>query len=455
MKKSLIFTLTVFFLMSLNILFLPVDSEARDIERVSVDNSGGEGDGGSIYPSISSDGRYVAFDSTATNLVAGDTNARGDVFVYDRVTDTIEMVSVDNSGVQGDDGSYNPSISSDGRYVAFTSYATNLVTGDTNTFSDVFAYDRVTNEIERVSVDNGGVEENGNSQDPSISSDGRYVAFESPATNLVIGDTNARNDVFVYDRVTNEIERVSVDNSAVQGDGSSYRPSISSDGRYVAFYSFAANLVAGDTNGRSDVFVYDRVTNEIERVSVDNSSVQGNNDSYNTRINSDGRYVAFHSEATNLVTGDTNTDSDVFVYDRDTNEIERVSVDNGGVEGNDDSEYPSISSDGRYVAFTSHATNLVTGDTNTDSDVFVYDRDTDTIEMVSVDNSGVQGDDVSEYPSISSDGRYVAFESNATNLVAGDTNARDDVFVSYTVSGTSPGGGGGCFVGAMADVIPK
>jgi len=189
---------------------------------------------------------------------------------------------------------------------------------------------------------------------------------------------------------------------------------------------------------------------------VDNSGVQGNNNSYNSSISSDGRYIAFHSEAANLVTGDTNTDRDVFVYDRVTNEIERVSVDNGGVEGNDDSEYPSISSDGRYVAFTSHATNLVTGDTNTVSDVFVYDRSTDTIERVSVDNSGVQGDDVSEYPNISPDGRYVAFESDAANLVTGDTNARDDVFISYTVSPPGEdGGSGGCFISTSSAEYSK
>ncbi|MBW1642621.1 MAG: PD40 domain-containing protein [Deltaproteobacteria bacterium] len=433
--------------MSLNILFLPIESEARNIERVSLNNSGGEGDNGSNYPSISSNGRYVAFDSYATNLVAGDTNARGDVFVYDRDTDTIERVSVDSSGVQGNDGSYNPSISSDGRYVAFVSSATNLVTGDTNTDSDVFVYDRDTDTIERVSVDNSGVQGDDYSQDPRISSDGRYVAFESSATNLVAGDTNTVSDVFVYDRDTDTIERVSVDNSSVQGNGYSYRPSISSDGRYVAFYSYATNLVTGDTNARSDVFIYDRDTDTIERVSVDNSGVQGNNNSYNSSISSDGRYVAFHSEAANLVTGDTNADRDVFVYDRDTDTIERVSVDNSGVQGDDDSEYPSISSDGRYVAFTSSATNLVSGDTNTVSDVFVYDRNTDTIERVSVDNSGVQGDDVSEYPSISPDGRYVAFESDAANLVTGDTNARDDVFVSYTVSPPGrDGGSGGCFI---------
>jgi TolB protein len=197
MKKSLIFTLIVCFLMSLNILFLPFESEARNIERVSVDNSGVEGNDSSLNPSISSDGRYVAFQSYATNLVTGDNNSRYDVFVYDRDTGEIERVSVDNSGVEGNGNSLNPSISSDGRYVAFYSNATNLVAGDNNGSQDVFVYDRDTGEIERVSVDNSGVEGDGGSSYSSISSDGRYVAFYSDATNLVTGDTNTTADVFV------------------------------------------------------------------------------------------------------------------------------------------------------------------------------------------------------------------------------------------------------------------
>ncbi|MDY6789864.1 MAG: calcium-binding protein [Thermodesulfobacteriota bacterium] len=429
MKKSLIFTLIVFFLMSLNVLFLTFESEARNVERVSVNIVGLQGDGYSYRPSISSDGRYVAFESDAANLVAGDTNARKDVFVYDRDTYTIERVSVDNSGVQGDGSSSFPSISSDGRYVAFESDATNLVTGDTNNCFDMFVYDRDTDTIERVSVDNSGVQGNTDSYRPSISPDGRYVAFQSWATNLVTGDTNGTGDVFVYDRDTDTIERVSVDNSGVQGDGYSYHPSISSDGRYVAFASDATNLVTGDTNNSSDMFVYDRDTDTIERVSVDNSGGQGDGFSYGPSISSDGRYVAFHSIATNLVNGDTNSSDDVFVYDRDTDTIERVSVDNSGMQGNSASYESSISSDGRYVAFTSRSTNLVAGDTNASDDAFVYDRGTDTIERVSVDNSGGQGDGFSYESSISPDGHYVAFHSDATNLVTGDTNGTGDVFV--------------------------
>jgi len=200
MKKSLIFTLIVFFSMSLNILFFSIESEAKNIERVSVNNSGVQGNDDSYRSSISSDGRYVAFVSDATNLVTGDTNVSGDVFVYDRDTDTIERVSVNNIGVQGDGNSDYPSISSDGRYIAFHSLATNLVTGgDTNIGYDVFVYDRDTDTIERVSVNNSSLQGNNHSINPSISSDGRYVAFDSDATNLVLGDFNVSTDVFVSD----------------------------------------------------------------------------------------------------------------------------------------------------------------------------------------------------------------------------------------------------------------
>ena len=449
MKKSLIFILPVIFFIFFNILFLPFESEARNIEMVSVDNSGVQGDGNSISPSISADGRYVAFQSGATNLVSGDTNNRNDIFVYDRNTDTIERVSVDDSGVQGNDNSYAPSISADGRYVAFESAATNLVAVDANAHSDVFVYDRVNDTIEMVSVNDSNVQGNDYSVFSIISADGRYVGFYSAATNLVATDTNASDDVFIFDRDTNTIERVSVNDSSVQGNGSSLQPSISSDGRYVAFRSHATNLVTVDTNTAQDVFVYDRDTDTIEMVSVNDSGVQGNSGSVSPSISSDGRYVAFTSIADNLVAGDTNVRFDIFAYDRDTDTIDMVSVDNSGVQGNDDSVSPSISSDGRYVAFYSDATDLVTGDTNGIQDVFVYDRDTDTIERVSVDNSGVQGDDISISPSISSDG-YVAFRSDATNLVTGDTNVGSDVFVSYILDTSSPpgggGGSGGCFI---------
>ena len=342
-----------------------------------------------------------------------------------------ERVSVSSSGDQGDLASataYDRCFSADGRYVAFESSSSNLVPGDTNGTRDVFVHDRVTGGTERVSVSSSGGQGNDWSDSPSISADGRYVAFYSRASNLVAGDTNAVADIFVHDRVTGGTERVSVSSTGEQGDGA--WPSISADGRYVAFYSSASNLVPGDTNGAFDVFVHDRVTGETIRVSVSSSGVEGNSMSGLPTISADGRYVAFHSIASNLVPGDTNSGFDVFVHDLVTGETERVSVSSAGEESNDGSVYSyglAISSDGRYVAFPSNASNLVPGDTNGKIDVFVHDRVTGATERVVVSSSGEQGNDHSAFASISADGRYVAFQSEATNLTTGETNGKTAV----------------------------
>jgi Tol biopolymer transport system component len=285
-----------------------------------VDSSGNQANGaGSQEAAISADGRYVAFDSYATNLVPGDTNHPGDVFVHDRQTGATELVSVDSSGNQGNGGgSYRPAISADGRYVAFDSYAADLVPGDTNGSNDVFVHDRQTGTTERVNVDSAGNQgDGGDSQGAAISADGRFVAFQSGATNLVPGDTNGNFDVFVHDRQTGATELVSVDSAGNQGGGHSYGAAISADGRYVAFESEASNLVPGDTNGSNDVFVHDRQTGVTELVSVGISGSLGDGASNNAAISTDGRYVAFESGATNLVPGDTNGNFDVFVRDRD------------------------------------------------------------------------------------------------------------------------------------------
>jgi len=409
------------------------DALAQQTIRVSVDSSGNQGDGDSSYHSISSDGRYVAFQSWATNLVGGDTNDMQDVFLHDTVTGETIRVSVDSSGNQGDGDSRYPSISSDGRFVAFSSLTHNLVVGDTNNAPDVFMHDTVTGQTNRVSVNSSGNQGNSGSDFPSISSDGRYVGFCSWATNLVAGDTNGVIDVFLHDTVTGVTKRVSVNSSGHQGDDDSYTSSISSDGRFVAFESYATNLVAGDTNGGPDIFLHDTVTGVTTRVSVNSSGKQGNSDSWYPSISSDGRFVAFYSLATNLVKGDTNDVPDVFVHDIVTGVTTRVSVDSSGNQGNSVSFSPSISSissDGRYVAFCSWATNLVAGDTNDALDVFVHDTVTGVTTRVSVDSSGNQANGDSSYPSISSDGTiYVAFQSWATNLVSGDTNGVSDVFV--------------------------
>ena len=409
---------------------------AQETSRVSVDSAGVEGDGGSYGRALTADGRIIAFGSLATNLVAGDTNGCGDVFVHDLTTGVTERVSVDSSGVEGDSDSGQPSISADGRFVAFVSAATNLVTGDTNGFWDIFVRDRSTGVTERVSVDSTGAQADYESITATISADGRFVAFVTVADNLVVGDTNGTYDVFVRDLVNGTTERVSVDSSGAEGNGPSGEswtaPSISADGTLIAFPSDATNLVAGDTNWTTDIFVHDRSTGTTERVSVDSNGTQGIGDSFDPALSSDGGLVTFDSDSSNLVASDTNGSWDVFVHDRTTGATERVSLSSAGVQGDSSSVFPALSADGRFVTFSSSATNLAAGDTNGSSDVFVRDRVAGATKRVSVDSAGVQGNGESglfDVPSISADGQTIAFSSDATNLVAADTNGCTDIFV--------------------------
>jgi Tol biopolymer transport system component len=372
----------------------------------------------------------VTFASVATNLVAGDTNGYRDIFIHDRQTGETTRVSVDSLGAQANGHSYSPSVSADGRCVAFSSLASDLVAGDSNALEDIFVHDRLTGTTTRVNVDSLGAQAGGTSGGVSISADARYVAFGSSAADLVAADTNGSRDIFVHDRQTAETARVSVDSFGTEGNGNCYAPTITADGRYVAFESDASNLVTGDANSMRDIFVHDRQTGETTRVSVNSGGTEGSGNSQRPSTSSDGRYVAFMSFSSDLVTGDTNGFADVFVHDRQTGETTRVSVDSAGTEGNGESSGPSISADGRYVAFHSSASNLVAGDTNGYSDIFVHDWQTGETTRVSVSSEGVEGNDTSSAGPITSDGRHVAFDSKATNLVAGDTNAARDIFVA-------------------------
>jgi Tol biopolymer transport system component len=398
--------------------------------RISVDSSGVQGNGYSEAPAISSDGRFVAFHSHASNLVAGDNNGAGDVFVHDRVTGETTRVSVDSSGLEGNGESYDPSISSDGRFVAFASSATNLVAGDTNGVADVFVHDRETGSTTRESLSSSGTQADAISGSPSISSDGRFLAFASSASNLVASATASAAGIYVRDRDTGTTTRVSVDSSGLEGNGDSSDPSISSDGRFVAFESAARNLVVPDTNqDTADIYVHDRTTGATTRVSVSSSGAQANSPSWAPSISSDGRFVAFVSGGWNLVAGDTNSCNDVFVRDRLTAATTRVSVGAAGAQGNGSASSASISSDGRYVAFASEASNLVASDSNSQSDIFLRDRIAGATTRLSITSSGLQADSGSYDPSISGDGSCVAFWSLASNLVATDTNGVADVFV--------------------------
>jgi Tol biopolymer transport system component len=390
-----------------------------------------DGNGASALSQASNDGRYVAFSSVATNLETGDTNGKFDVFVRDRLTGATERVSVRSSGGQGNNDSNAAHLSAEGRYVAFQSWSGNLVPGPAGVGSDVLVHDRATGQTERVNVSTAGVPSNAASEVCEISRDGRYVVFMSLGSNLVAGDTNGKFDVFVRDRVAGQTQRVSVSSAGAQGNEESRFGSISADGRYVAFHSRSGNLVPNDTNSKYDVFVRDLQTSQTTRVSVSTLGVQGDDSSGVPHISADGRFVSFESFATNLVTGDTNGSSDIFVHDRLFGETQRVSVPTGGAgaQANGTSEQSSISADGRWVCFRSSASNLIFGDINGAADIFVRDRVMGQTHLVSVDSTGMQVGGTCNYPRISDDGRFVAFTSDASDLVAGDTNGVDDVFL--------------------------
>lgn len=399
--------------------------------RVSVNSGGAQGNGNSYNPAISGDGRYVAFDSWSTNLVSDDTNNTKDVFVHDRQTGETGRVSIASDGSQGNNasGSHTPSISDDGRFVAFQSYATNFDPADTNSAADIFVHDRQNGETKRISVSSDGTQANDHSWYPEISGNGQFVVFTSQADNLVANDTNNSTDIFIHDLQSGETILVSLSSDEIIGNGNSDNASVSNGGRYVSFDSLSNNLVVDDTNEIGDVFVRDILLGDTIRVSVSNDGVESNGVSEESSISDDGSLVAFASEGFNLVNNDTNNVADIFVNNWQLGEVVRVSVASDGSQGNRVSLHTSLSGNGRYISFRSDSSNLVPNDTNSAFDVFVHDLFTLETIRVSVDSNGSQGDSGSQYPAISDNGLSVTFHSFATDLVEDDTNARWDVFV--------------------------
>jgi Tol biopolymer transport system component len=417
--------------------------------RVSVSTGGAQGNNLSFEAWISADGRFVAFQSSATNLVAGDTNTSPDVFVRDLQTGTTERVSLATGGAQGNSSAVAPSISADGRFVAFAGYSSNFVAGDTNGVADIFVRDRQSGTTECVSVATGGTIGGAVSNLPSISADGRFVAFESYAANLVAGDTNANPDIFFRDRVSGTTERISVSTGGAQANNYSTEAVVSADGRFVAFHSGATNLVGSDVNFRPDIFVRDRTLGTTVCVSVGSVGGFASGGGSYPSMSTDGRFIAYESDGADLVANDTNFTTDIFVYDRVLGATERANLAAGGVQANAGSAQASISADGTFVAFLSFASNLSVGDTNGTADVYMRDRLAGTTERMSVSTAGVQNSSVNQFPTISSDGRRVVFESPASTLVASDTNNAYDVFLrdrgapqpmSYCTPGTTSNG---------------
>ncbi len=406
------------------------------IERVSIPHRGSQANGASRAPSVSADGRFVAFASSASNLVTGDTNRVSDVFVRDRLRRTTERVSVGAGGRQANGSSYNPAISADGRTIAFVSEATNL--GESTGIAQVYVHDTVTGATTLVSRATGGAPANGRCTRVSISGDGRWVAFDSLADNLVAGDTNQASDVFAHDRATGQTMRVSVG-----GDADSDSPSISADGRCVAFRSFATSLVPNDQNLETDVFVRDLQAGTTTRVSVGPRGMEADGASGEPSISGDGRFVAFDSYAQNL-TGDVlRAPLNVFVHDRAAGRTDLVSANDRSEPGNSGSAAPSISADGRFIAFESHADNLEGRDRNRVADVFMRDRVRAETERVSLTADGDESNGDSHRPAVAGDGSTVAFMSLADNLVPRDTNDAFDVFAAAVRCGSRSAGGRG------------
>lgn len=357
--------------------------------------------GGSFAGNVSADGRYIVYDSNAVNLVVDHTNLERNVFLYDRRSGRTKLVSTDEQGQPASGASMAPQISADGRYIVFHSDSPNLVANDTNNVSDIFIHDRRTTTTTRISQSAGGNNSDGASSCPSVSGDGRFVAFQSDATNLVELDTNTITDVFVHDRSKGKTERVSVGSGGTQATGLNHqRPlgggggsqlcnkgTISGDGRYVVFNFGAANLIPNDTNlgivglPAHDVFLHDRKTTRTQRISVSSTGEQGDYESFEfAQITPDGRFVLFDSSSNNLVDGDSGNrliypqggDEDAFVHDLRSGSTKLASAlgsgdeSPGGCEFTESvggpvidggrhvaSESKGITSDGQWVVFSS------------------------------------------------------------------------------------------------------
>jgi len=413
-------------------------------ERISLNDTGFGADGESFVSDITPDGRYVVFDSDAEDLVASDNNGYRDVFVYDTVNKTIKLVSHADNEQQGNERSLGGTISNDGRYVCFQSLASNLIDGtDANGFSDIFVRDLNANTTIRISSTPADGDSNGSSAGGRISGNGTRIAYFSTAIDLVTGDTdgNGVHDIFVRDlNDPASTVRASIGLAGADGNGRVYDPGISDDGNRVSFLSEASNLVVGDTNGARDVFLRDLTGPSTSRVSVTLAGGQISGPSESPVISGNGNFIAFGCLAPNVVPGETNIYWDT-VRDLSGATTELISVSSSEAQGNRGGVFPSISQNGRFVAFQSESTNLDVLDSSTRIDLFVRDRQNGTTRRISVAHDGSEANGINNaYPGahVAVDGS-LAFHSEATNLVPVDLNGESDVFLGTSTPPFPPG----------------
>jgi hypothetical protein len=386
--------------------------------HIDLKNGGGIPNSTGSSPTISPDGKFVAFVSGATDLVSGDTNGYDDVFIRNLATNTNSLVSISSSSAQASSpsGGYLD-VSAGGRFVAFTSQATNLTSpGPSGSNNHIYLRDTQSGTTELIDQSTSGNIGNSGSYEPKVSRDGRFVIFNSQSSNLVSPSAYGTN-VYLRDRVLGTTILVSKSSGGTYGNGGSDDSVMSCDGAFVAFSSTSTNLVGSDTNGVKDVFLWSRITNDLTNVTIN-----GDGDSRVRSMSCDGSSLGVTSEATNLVTGDTNSYRDAFVYKTIPATIERISVATSGTQGNGNvgatsSHVVSVSDNGKYAVFETNANNMAASDGNGYfTDIFLRDLDAGTTEQVSVNSSGVGGYQPSEYPSITSDGKAIIYSSGAFNI---------------------------------------
>ncbi|MEA2011543.1 MAG: hypothetical protein U9O87_00435 [Verrucomicrobiota bacterium] len=429
------------FLIAMILLVAIGNISSENILRINVSSTGEQTTVHTLSrPSISDDGRFIVFSSKDANLVENDNNDAKDVFLYDSETAGLRLISKSESGTPGNADSANPTISADGNFIVFNSSASNLVANDTNDYWDTFLVDRVNGIVTLVSKNASGTQgDQGfiqgvlgpikNTDDvqryaPSISQNGKYVVFTSDATNLVENDTNKKYDIFLADMQTGNIERISVSTDETQANNSSYNAKISGNGRYVVFNSAASNLVENDTNNIWDTFLRDRELGTTVRINLADNEDEANGVSISVPdISHDGQYAVFTSKATNLLENKINRESEIFLYNSTREILKCITLNNnnfpfGGIN-------PAISSDGRYVLFSSRGVfyeNIEAGI----AQIYSYNIETDTLELISQGENGV-GNAMSSLPTTSTNG-VITFISLASNLVENDTNSKYDVF---------------------------
>lgn len=385
------------------------------------------GDAGSYPSAISPSGRYVVFDCFANDVTEVGSGGLEQIVLHDRSTHTSELISAGPVGEPGDANSHDGQVSSDGQLVVFSTLATNLYP-PSSSYGQIVLRNRQTGGVELVSVSTSGESADKEAYNPSISGNGRFVVFDSLADNLVPGDTNHVNDVFLRDRQLGTTVRIGLKTSGKQTTSSSGDAAISPNGRFIVYLADGINNATGDTTPRQDVILFDRQKNTREVVSLSSTGASTNDHCYHGTVSDDGRYIAFYTYASNLVPGDTNRTGDVFVRDRVAGTTTRVSVKSDGSQLDGLSFASAISGNGRYVCFTSYA-RASANDTSNQLDCFVHDMVTGTTELLNVNTAGVQANGSATSSILNRDGRFAVITSGGTNFGLPDDNGAGDVIL--------------------------